>query len=951
MGTFILRKIAAKPALLLVLFIGITLACALVCTIPMYSAGILTRLLVLDLQTYQHDRNSFPGTISVKTELRFLEGKTGREELLAALDQMDKAVASRLDGVIDKPVLSRATVLTRQFLTIRPAEEEETEKKVFIDLVAQRGYGERIRLLQGREPRRTAPGEALEVLVSEGAAYELNLVLDKPYLVKDGFEEEAKEIPFMPVGIFVPKDPSDTFWQNSIWLKRDAVFMDESMFRDVYLNLDSGSFMSVDWFWSFDYHTFTADDVPVLLKAYKEASLQGRSQGMMVTMLIQGILESYEKRRDQLSMILWMILTPVLLMEAFFLLMTARTFIDHERNEIAVLKSRGAGSVKIFSGYVLLGLILALPAAVAGPFVSLLFCNIIGAADGFLEFVHRKKLDFVLNRTIFVPASLSALAALAVVLAPAAKASRATIVEYKRERFRADGLKAAGKIAVDLAFLGVAAYGIFQYRGRKLALTATGAEVLDFSIDPILFVSATCFLIGAGLLLLRAYPLAIRWLFKLGRDRWSPALFASLIQVGRGGRGSRSLMLFLILSLGTGVFNADSARTLNTHGEDKERYLAGAPVAIMEQWETTEVPDLGGSGGPPEAAAPSADKAPSKYIEPDFRRFAELTTVDAVSKVYRREDCSVTTTAFKNVAGVTIMALTPHEFGPIAWGRDDLFPYHINNYLNLLSQTPQAAIVSSNLLKDFGLELGESLRVRIRDQQDFDVVIYGAVDYWPSYNPFSRYNTGKRGYFLATNFSYFQAMTSLEPYEVWMRPKPGVESAELYEDLKKARIDIQNIRDASQGVIKAGSDPMLLGMNGSFTFSFLMSMAISLAGFLLYWSFAVRERTLQFGVFRAMGLSRLSVFAMLGMEQLLVSGTAVALGLFTGTLASRLFVPLLEVTRKAEQQILPFRVVSLQSDRLRILAVVAVMLGAGCAMLVYMMRKMKIAEAVKLGEE
>ena len=58
-------------------------------------------------------------------------------------------------------------------------------------------------------------------------------------------------------------------------------------------------------------------------------------------------------------------------------------------------------------------------------------------------------------------------------------------------------------------------------------------------------------------------------------------LYASFIQVGRGGGQDRFLMLFLILTLSIGIFNANAARTLNNNIEEKIKYANGADLNIM----------------------------------------------------------------------------------------------------------------------------------------------------------------------------------------------------------------------------------------------------------------------------------------------------------------------------------------------------------------------------------
>ena len=138
---------------------------------------------------------------------------------------------------------------------------------------------------------------------------------------------------------------------------------------------------------------------------------------------------------------------------------------------------------------------------------------------------------------------------------------------------------------LDILLLLISGYGLYSYKLRQQTLEVTGASGTELAIDPMLFVISTLFILGAGLLILRLYPYFIQLLFRLGKKIWSPALYASFVQVGRAGGQDRSLMLFLILTLSIGLFNANAARTLNTNIEEKIQYSTGSDINLMSIWE------------------------------------------------------------------------------------------------------------------------------------------------------------------------------------------------------------------------------------------------------------------------------------------------------------------------------------------------------------------------------
>jgi putative ABC transport system permease protein len=100
-----------------------------------------------------------------------------------------------------------------------------------------------------------------------------------------------------------------------------------------------------------------------------------------------------------------------------------------------------------------------------------------------------------------------------------------------------------------------------------------------------------------------------------------------------------------------------------------------------------------------------------------------------------------------------------------------------------------------------------------------------------------------------------------------------------------------------------------------------------------------------------MGMSRGSIVGMLLCEQVLVSGVAIGIGVLLGNLASRLFVPLFQLVFSAADQPLHFQIVSSSTDTARIYFILGGILVICFAVLTRMILRIRIDQAVKLGEE
>ncbi len=275
-----------------------------------------------------------------------------------------------------------------------------------------------------------------------------------------------------------------------------------------------------------------------------------------------------------------------------------------------------------------------------------------------------------------------------------------------------------------------------------------------------------------------------------------------------------------------------------------------------------------------------------------------------------------------------VMGIVPHEFGVAAWFRTGLLPVHWHQYLNLLAASPKAMLVSEGFAERFGTKLGDSIEVTWKEQGYLDGIVYGIVPYWPTWNP----HGAAARHAAPRSSSWPTCRTStpgmaIEPYEVWMKLAPGATVSDVYQALADRKIPLLAAESATEKIVAARNDPLLQGTNGALTLGFTVTLLVSAIGFLIYWIIAMQSRTLQFGVYRAMGLSRMHVLGMIVWEQLLVSGSAVACGVAVGSLAARAFVPLLQLTASAAEQVPPFHVTTVPADFIRLYAVVGAFLA------------------------
>jgi len=949
----VLKKMFRNRWLVACLLAGSIVAVALVSSIPVYTQATLQRLLTRDLERFQQQMNMFPGRYTLGTGFGGIA-----PDAATGFPAYDAMVRRRLIPSLGLAALASTNQITVDYLHALPAVRREQEPaKRFVKLEALEGAADHLGIEQGRLFGAPPPGTRLdageiEVVVTRQALVKHDLRVGEAYTVTDLQGALPAPITVRVVGTFGVRDPSDPWWFLTLRNYDDTLLADYAFLRAAVADPPTALLTGSWWSYALDYHAITVSSLArVLGELERQIPVLDISQ-VSYDLPMLDILREYHDRERQIVSVLWFLQCPVLLMLAFYVYMVSLLIVDAEGSEIAVLKSRGARARQIFTAYLVEGVLQAAVALAAGPPLGLLVCRGVGAANGFLQFVQRAGLRVELNGSAYLYGALCAALMMGAMLVPAMLASRTTIVLHKQRRARLERPPSWKRLFLDVILVALAGYGYYGYRTQRLLLVVSGMKPSTLPMDPLLFLISTLFIIGVGLLFLRFYPLAVRALFRVGRRAWPPGLYATLSGVGRSGGREQFLMLFLIMTLAVGILNAKAARTINRNVEDTIAYTRGADLTLQEEWPSNLF-----KVDPGQLAfavtVPRGDVMPDsgravEYHEPDFSRFATLPGIEHATKVFRRKE-SLANAGGESVPA-TLVGILPAEFAGVAAFPTGLLPHHPNEYMNLLLRRVDALLVSQSFADEHKVKLGDSLAVTWTGGGYMSGVVAGFVPWWPTYNPRTN-EPGESRNLVVTNLSHVQLSVGVQPYEVWMKKAPGASSEEIYNRIADLKIQVVSFSDAGQALLAAKSDAVLQGTNGALTMGFMVTMIVSTIGFLIYWIISIQGRVLQFGVFRAMGLSRASVLGMIACEQVLVSLVAIFAGIMIGGAAGDLFVPLLDLTRAAAQQVPPFRVVADRGDYVKLYAVVGGMLAVGLSVLALRISRIRMAQAIKLGEE
>ncbi len=934
MFRFLIQKLLHKKWMVVSLLIGNILLIAIAVSHPMYKRAALNRMLTDEFETYIAQTGEYPGILSFS-----MTRQAGGDEGFDSVNDL----YLKGESLLELPLLANLRIMQQTptsavNISERPdlvtwGSEMQVRLSCMSDLPAHAA------MVSG-DIYNAEEDEVIQAVVGEQAFVEMNLLVGDILEFPRVYGEDQTPLRVQIAGVFTYSDNTDPYWVNAPDSYEDALFIDEGVFEELFFGeRNTHAVVLANWHTILDESQLRAENVDAFIERSNEMTRSiTRAGGRITGSAYLDILEEYQTNCLRAQTTLFILQVPIIVLLCAFLFMISGQMLSMEQNEISILKSRGAGRGQILLLYLGQSLILVFVSFVAALPLGMFLCQVLGSSSAFLEFVRRRSLEvFIDGEVLLYAAGAMALSVLVTVI-PAFRYSRISIVNLKQEKSRKK--KALWKkLYLDVVIFSISLYGLYSFNRQRESMVL---EVLSgATLDPLLYFSSSLFILGAGLLALRLWPWLIRLIFRIGRKFWKPEEYTSFLQIIRTGDRQVFIMEFLILTVALGIFNATIARTILSNEEANLLYQLGADVVMQEKWRDNSS----------QVAMGLADKL--VYEEPDSNRFLEIDGVEAMAKVINVE---ATWNASSNTASnsVKLMGVTADAFGRVAKDMGE-GTYSLVQFLNVLGSNARAVIVSSNFKTREGFALGDSITFTYNGTS-MTGTIYGFFDYFPSSvlteTVILQDGTAdtQENYIIVANSSYINNCCGVTPYELWFAMEDGSPDP-LADYIEQRQVEVVKFENVEQMSYEIRTEPILQGTNGILTMSFIVILILCAVGFLIYWVLSIRERELLFGVLRAMGMSRRGIVRMLFNEQFFGSVLFIGVGAVIGVIASRLFVPLIQIAYTAQNQVLGVKLVTEAEDMVRLFAYIGIMFVICMAVLIRLIFRMKITNALKLGED
>ena len=950
MFRFITQKLLNKKWLILSIIIGNILLVGIACCNPMYSKAALQKMLTRAMGSYLEEKNAYPGLLTVETRLSNALVKENNSAYFSDF----LTVNDKLESMFGEKATTKVA-----FYENNNAQNAKYEisRTTFGDLQVKvaslTGLEDKAEIISGRMYTNGLDADGcIECIVNEKVYLSKSFVLNDKIEVYGYTNANGDPLRLCIVGVFRAKDATDPYWVNDPLSFHDELFVSEETFvAQFFREGQIQGNLRARWYMMYDYQTISPDNVSRMLDVYHELKDDYTKRASMYNVFCnyEDIFEQFLKDSSKVKATMWILQVPILVLLAVFIFMVSNQVIGIEQAEIAMLKSRGVSRLQLIFTYLIQSSIVGGIALVFGIPLGYLLCHIFGSTNAFLTFVGRKAMSVSISGQALLYALVSCIAGILIMTLPVLKYARYSIVEQKTKK-RKSNKPMWQRMFLDFALLLLALYGYYDFSNQKDELMKAVAK--GESVNPMLFFSASLFILSCAIVFLRVIPLLSAIVYRIGRRFWKPAAYASFLQITRDSRKQSFITVFLVLTIALGIFNANIARTVNQNEEDRIRYTDGADIVVKEQWSS----NLNN--------VKSGFESKLRYTEPDYKKYEELleTHKDDVIAVTRviHENNAVLVNGNEEVKDINLYGINTYDFGHTAWMPDDIADHHWYDDLNALASNPEGVILSRNLAEQMDIDIGKGVSLVRYNELGEDMgkkylTVVAIVDYWPGFENKVEV-TGEDGEprqvpanLMVCNYDNLLLDYPVVPYEVWLKTTGS--SQFFYDWAAAEKVNFSSFDDRSADVIGLKNDPYFQITNGMLTITFIVVLVLCAIGFLIFWITSIRSRELIFGIYRAMGMSMGELIRMLINEHFFGSFLPILFGAGVGILASKLFIPLIQIAYSPKIQTIPSKIVMRNADLAQIGIVIAAMLAVCIVVISVLLSKIKINQALKLGED
>ena len=694
------------------------------------------------------------------------------------------------------------------------------------------------------------------------------------------------------LGIWEATEPQDrTYWSDRpLRLLDKRLLTTEEQYRRFIYPARPEMTYAHTWYYVLDPQRMTFARAQHYVEALKsvEREMVLRLPGGRMDISPMSELERGLERRSNLAGILLNFALPLLGMLLYFTVAISSMAVRFQRQEVAMLASRGTSRVQILALKLIeiaLTVGLSLPLGVAG---GLLLARLIGYTREFLIFVPQTPVPVHLEAVDWRLVGATVLLAALAQLGPHAAATRLTIVTYEQWRARR-GVLWGGLRVLLIGFLVLTTYYAYSRLASLGSVSLIGLETGDSSFDPVVLLAPTLFLFAVAVVISELFVLVIRPIAVLGKGLPSLPAYLGCTILGREGEQYRVPVFLIVLCLSLGIFFASMGKSADAWLVDRRSYEVGADLTISL---SDQAP-----GSLEAATTPGIDA--TVWMLP----IGDYEAIQGVERATRVGEYKASVFG-QQLPPMRLLGLDPGAFPQVAYFRPDFAGQPLGELMNRLALQRDGVLIPAQLAERLQIHEGEQLTLDVKVTSEVEqatrFIVVGTFDWFPT-----MYQSDFM--VVAANLEYIQSeIGGATPYDIWMRVKPGASTDKILEGVW--RLGAVPVLGGDR-IAKINRDQQRLervGLFGMLSLCFLAGALVAGLGLLIHSFSSMVGQRVRYAVWQALGVRRGEIMGTISVEYVLTLLYGLVLGAGGGLVASYLYVPLFRLTDQVGQVIPPF---------------------------------------------
>lgn len=933
-----IKRLLAQRLLSVATLVGLTIATALILTIPVYSESIAFRILTERLVEESEQVNRPPFSYM----LTYI-GSWNEPVNWEATEPLDSFIREQSSAELGLDVTSLVRHVETMNMRLFPASETNyNDDRLVLDYVTfgtTDGISDHIQILEGNfpPPADASPDSVIDVLVHQNFASEFGMQVGETYRTYDWRLEADDPMQVTDVriaGIWQEIDATSSYWFYLPSAFEDVLIVPSETFINRIAPYSNTEINLSVWYLITDGSGVNTSRVDTLIE--KHDNMSKRIDELLTGAFIQASpikqLKPYQTTTNILTLTLTVFSIPVIALLILFLIMIVGLVVERQRNEMAVLRSRGTSPLQIIGLASVEGIILGVIALIIGMGLAIGFSQIMGTTRSFMDFSLETNFIVSMPPTIATTILLALVFTISIRIFPTISASRHTIISYKSDNSRTSRRPIWQRLGVDLLLtvvIGYLYYQIVQQGG--LVVLESAADIEKVYDQPLVFMLPPLTILTLTLLMLRLLPLVLRILSGIIQLTNSVGLLIVTRQLERSPQTYYLPLILMISTISLGIYTASFARTIDRYLIEQQFYRTGADYAVR--------------------ILSSADTLNPSSEETGFAAsipVADLEALDNVNHVARIGEYEASAKLTSGNAVGKFVGIDRGDIGDVVFWREDFSDVRLGYLTNNLAIQPDTVLVSQDFMEERDLAIGDFIPIQINSTTgsiSTSLQIVGSLNYFPRWYP------ERDGVLFVGNLDYIfeEARTELT-HRMMLRVDEAFNIREFNRSVVRLGALGTLIDEPFSRIDREQSRPERQGLFGLLSIGFITSSVATMIGFLLYTVFSYQRRYVELGILRAIGLSQPAMIVSVAWELGLLIFMGLSVGLAIGLIVSAMYIPYMQFVSNISGITPPYLVMIAWTDIAQIIGLFVLTFIVIMVMLLVTLNRMRIFEAVKLGE-